>query len=384
MVIQLIGLALTLLGAGMLVALRRSRVDEPEPGWRPDPTVDERRGRFWDDQAWTHRVRAGDEQAVRGRRFRGLFWGPWVWAIVVALVTLGVGAAVYNSTESVAVLMALSLVVMSSLALAFYLFVARQLDLHQAIGLREVVAATVTAAGVTLVVAMTLNDLVIESVGLTGALITVGPVEESTKLIVPLALFALGWYRNPRAGIALGLAGGAGFAIAETVLYGYTVPKGGAPDPCTGETIDAPGVGGSLLAQAFRFVMISPLHWLWTGIAVAVIWRLWHLYGRARLTVPVVATLAAVMATHSLNDTSALITCGGSAGSSAHFGINLLLPIALYLAFRFFARQSTPPQHIGVVSRGWHPTHIAAEPETLAEPATPAGRHEEVDGGLAP
>ena len=111
------------------------------------------------------------------------------------------------------------------------------------------------------------------------ALGTVGPVEEGTKLLVPVALYLIGRYRNPRAGVAVGLAAGFGFAIAETTTYAVTLPLGGAPDPCTGAELPAPEPLASLFGQVYRIALVSPLHWLWTGIAVAVLWRQWHLHG---------------------------------------------------------------------------------------------------------
>ena len=195
----------------------------------------------------------------------------------------------------------LSALAMALVCVAFYAFLDRQLDLRQVIAHREVLAIAVAASGAVLLVALPLNDLVIARLGLTAALGTVGLVEEGTKLLVPVVFYLLNRFRDPRAGIAAGLAAGFGFAVTETTTYAFTLPLGGAPDPCTGAELPAPGAFGSLVGQVYRIALVSPLHWFWTGIAVAVLWRQWRLHG-LRVNGPVVGALLLVVGTHSLND----------------------------------------------------------------------------------
>lgn len=49
-----------------------------------------------------------------------------------------------------------------------------------------------------------------------------GLIEESAKLIVPLALLMLLRRPDPQAGIIIGIASGMGFATLETMGYGFT------------------------------------------------------------------------------------------------------------------------------------------------------------------
>jgi hypothetical protein len=112
---------------------------------------------------------------------------------------------------------------------------------------------------------------------------------------------------------------------------------------------------GSLVGQVYRIALVSPLHWLWTGIAVAVLWRQWHLHG-LRVNGPVLAAVVFVMATNSLNDSSAVWACATpTAGQLGKAVAGWLSPFLLYAVFRAVARRSLPPELVGVDSRGWHP-----------------------------
>jgi RsiW-degrading membrane proteinase PrsW (M82 family) len=351
-----LGLVLLLVGGLAALGMARHRADLPPAGWHPDPFVTLPRDRCWDGQTWTAATRPGPTQARRGRRFRGRFWSMrWVGPALAAVAVVAIGSATWLRTHSVPVLVALSAVGMALVCLAFYRFVERQLDLAEVIGLREVVAIAVATAGVVLLVALRLNNAIVTHFGLTVALGAVGPVEEGTKLLVPLVLYFAGCYRNARAGVAAGLAAGFGFAVTETSRYAVTLPLGGAPDPCTGATLPALGPEEALVGQVLRIALVSPLHWLWTGIALTVIWRQWRLSG-VRLTGPVLAAVVFVMATHSLVDSSAVWTCDAPpAGLLLKVAASWLSPFVLYLVFRFVARRSLPPQLVGSVSRGWHP-----------------------------
>ena len=377
----MIGLALLLVGGGAALAWARPRPDAPAAGWHPDPASSVARDRYWDGEAWTAATRDGSAPAARGRRFRGRFWSlRWIVPALLAVAVLVVGGAAWLSARAIPVLVVLSALAMALVCVAFYAFLDRQLDLRDVIAHREVTAIAVAASGAVLLVALPLNDLVVARLGLTAALATVGLVEEGTKLLVPVLFYLVNRFRDPRAGIAAGLAAGFGFAVTETTTYAVTLPLGGAPDPCTGAELPAPGAVGSLVGQLYRIALVSPLHWFWTGIAVAVLWRQWHLHG-LRLNGPVLGALALVVATHSLNDSSAVWTCGAPPAVLALDAVvGYATPLVLYLVFKFFARQSMPPQLTGVVSRGWHPSRLATR--AAAEIDAEGGRRSECGDAL--
>src|SRR5438094_6996365 len=53
------------------------------------------------------------------------------------------------------------------------------------------------------------------------ALLGVGLIEESAKLVVPLGLYLRGRYRSEADGLLFGVAAGMGFAALETMGYGF-------------------------------------------------------------------------------------------------------------------------------------------------------------------
>lgn len=76
-----------------------------------------------------------------------------------------------------------------------------------------------------------------------------------------------------------------------------------------------------------------------------------------------IAVILAVVVVHSANDTTATLGCGDSATG---FGLQVLrwaVLIGSYLVFRAVTRKSTPPQLIGLVSRGWTPHRLPVRPE---------------------
>ncbi|MFI8527325.1 PrsW family glutamic-type intramembrane protease [Promicromonospora sukumoe] len=353
-------LGAVLLAAGVMVALvgSRPRAGVPAAGWFPDPQA--ARQRYWDSRAWTGYV-SGDAPAVRvGQRFRGRFRGGWIWFLLAATAVLAAGSEIYESSGDIAVMGATSLVSMAGVGWAFYRFVARQLALDHVARHVEVVAVAVGTSGAVLLIAANVNSFIERTAGIAATTALVGIVEEGTKLLVPLLFFAVGRYRDPRAGIALGLASGLGFAITETTLYAFELATASGPDFCgTGAPDTSPAT--VVQAQVFRIFLVAPLHWLWTGTATAVAWRLWHLYGR-RGTPGAVGAIALVMVIHSLNDSSATAFCTDPAAANVAALLRLSLLVAMYLVFRAWARKSTPPQLVGRVSRAWTPRHLPRTP----------------------
>ncbi|WP_034593463.1 DUF2510 domain-containing protein [Hamadaea tsunoensis] len=355
-------LGVLLLAAGFAAALRlaRARLGRPEADWFPDPSTTVSQSRFWDGRAWTGRVRASDERSDRGRFFHGRFWGRWIWFVVAALVVIAAGGAAYRANGEVALAALVSFLAMTALSWAFYRFMVRQLALDDVIGLPELIAVMVAVAGAVLVIAANVNSAILNGAGARTATITVGLVEEGTKLLVPLCLYAFGRYRDPRAGLALGLAAGFAFAITETTQYAYATAHATGPNFCGTQTA-VPTTLGVLQAQVFRMFSVSPLHWLWTAAATALAWRMWHLYGR-RGTPAAVGGIVLVMVVHSANDTSATFSCDEGAGALLLQLGRWILLVASYLFFKAMARKSTPPQLVGAVSRGWTPRHLPKAP----------------------
>src|SRR3954452_13068955 len=90
----------------------------------------------------------------------------------------------------------------------------------------------------------------------------VGLIEEFAKLIVPAAmLLVVRHNRHPAAGLLLGVAAGAGFAVLETMGYAFVV------------LIQSQGDLAVVDNVLFVRGLLSPAaHMAWTGIAAAALW----------------------------------------------------------------------------------------------------------------
>jgi RsiW-degrading membrane proteinase PrsW (M82 family) len=271
-------------------------------------------------------------------------------------VVLVAGCFAFYDTGSIGVMALTSFLAMTGLCWAFYRFAARRLGLDDVVGAFELATVTTATAGGVILVASNINTVIIDFAGIRTGLATVGFIEEGTKLLVPLTLLAFGRYADPRAGIAIALAAGFGFAIIEATQYAYSNATASGPDLCGG-LLPRPTVETVIQAQVYRIFLVEPLHWLWTGFAAAVAWRLWHLYGR-KGTPGAVGAILLVMAIHSLNDSSAGLGCDSVSVAFLAQVFRWALVIAVYLLFKVAARMSTPPQLIGVVSKGWTPRRL--------------------------
>jgi RsiW-degrading membrane proteinase PrsW (M82 family) len=136
----------------------------------------------------------------------------------------------------------------------------------------------------------------------------------------------------------LGLASAAGFAVLESMGYGYNALT---------------TAGGELDHAALVPVqrgMLAPFgHMAWTGTATIVLWTEWQRRDRVTINARVLVTLATVMALHSLNDYATF-----EAPDTPAFAAAVpIIAISSYLFFKFHARELTPPARNGNVPPGW-------------------------------
>lgn len=93
-------------------------------------------------------------------------------------------------------------------------------------------------------------------------MILVALIEESAKLVVPVILFLIWRPRQSRGGVVIGVAAGMGFATLETLGYGFQALL---------STRSLAAVDSTLLLRG----MLSPAsHVAWTGMIVAMLWRI--------------------------------------------------------------------------------------------------------------
>jgi protease PrsW len=128
------------------------------------------------------------------------------------------------------------------------------------------------------------------------ALLGVGLIEESAKLIFPLIFYFLGRYRSEGAGIVLGVSTAMGFAALETMGYGFMA------------LLQSQGNLGVLDEVLLARGLTSPAgHAAWTGFVCAVLWRERNRAGRAVVNGKVLGAFATAVVLHSLWDTFELV-----------------------------------------------------------------------------
>jgi RsiW-degrading membrane proteinase PrsW (M82 family) len=118
----------------------------------------------------------------------------------------------------------------------------------------------------------------------------VGLIEESAKLLVPLALLLLTGYRSAADGLVIGVTVGMGFAVLETMGYGFVtllLSKG--------------NIGAVEQLLFLRGVLAPAAHLAWTGLSCAALHRAWS-SGRPRAVLAFVGMFVLVVVLHGLWD----------------------------------------------------------------------------------
>lgn len=144
--------------------------------------------------------------------------------------------------------------------------------------------------------------------------VLIGIIEEAAKLIVPVILYLLWRPQDPRGGVIIGIASGMGFAILETMGYGFQALLSGG----------VAAVDQTLLLRA----LFSPAcHIAWTGMTVAMLWRIRTSAHHGRAFLSFLLTYAVAVTLHAVWD--------GSTRLSIHIGVavaGLLVLCAFVLA----------------------------------------------------
>ena len=147
------------------------------------------------------------------------------------------------------------------------------------------------------------------------ALLGVGLIEESAKLVVPLGLYLRGRYRSEADGLLFGVASGMGFAALETMGYGFVA------------LLQSRGSIGALELTLLLRGLLSPAgHAAWTGLVCAVLWRERE-RGRPGFSPAVVGAFVAAVLLHALWDLLASL----NAASPVVSGVLELLSLGVAL-----------------------------------------------------
>ncbi|MQA76878.1 MAG: PrsW family intramembrane metalloprotease [Streptosporangiales bacterium] len=114
----------------------------------------------------------------------------------------------------------------------------------------------------------------------------VGLIEETAKLVVPVALLLFLPSRGRQAGVIIGIASGMGFATLETMGYGFSALLSERSIAAVDQTLLLRG----LLAPAG--------HVAWTGMTTAALWRIPTAPHRARAALLAIGALVLAVLLH--------------------------------------------------------------------------------------
>lgn len=214
----------------------------------------------------------------------------WLLILVGGVLAYAVVLLVLVRTQNVNLFPALLLIGATTVPLSV-------LALAQGVGTRTpvptwAVLVTVIAGGVVGVVSA--GVLEYDALRRLGALpmLFVGIIEEASKLIVPVLLYLLWRPADPRHGVVIGVASGAGFAALETMGYGFQALLAAG---------SLAAVDGTLLLRA----LLSPAcHIAWTGLTVAMLWRIGGAARRGPAVLGFLLAYVAAVALHAVWDGS--------------------------------------------------------------------------------
>jgi protease PrsW len=167
----------------------------------------------------------------------------------------------------------------------------------------------------------------------------VGLIEESAKLVVPLVVVLfVRRYRNPAAGVVVGVASGMGFATLETMGYGFNALI---------QSRSLAALDSTLLLRA----LLSPAgHVAWTGLTCAALFAVPAAAHRGRALLRFVGTFVAAVLLHTAWD--------GSNNLIVHVVVAVVSVGGLLVVIHRTRRTPPTPQHpYGV------PVSVASAPQ---------------------
>ncbi len=260
--------------------------------------------RDWDGHAWAWQA-VRDPGAAAFPHWKHRPWAIlghrlfWLW-LGSALIAAALSFA-YVRTGNRAWSMAAAVIGCSGAMAAFVLFVDHRVHFSHVVGWRTFILWGLLG-GLAAIGASYLLEGTMPSPELNAA--SAGPFEESTKVLLPVILYLLGRYRDPRAGFAIALACGAVFGVAEGFEYvgldARQILQEGAVHhhPHSDQEVTETMV---VIFAAYR-PLVELMHPLLVGFTAAIAWR-WA-WVRHHFWAPLLVALVIAAAFHSAIDLS--------------------------------------------------------------------------------
>ena len=337
----------------------------PPQGWQPDPSWGPAPAgwRFWHEETApaaspSYSPEVSALPAPVSRRSWGRRLG-WLAVLVGGLVSYLVVNQTMIDTRNVLFFPTLLLVGAVTVPAAVLLLeyaIGQGLDGHGGL-----IMGTAVLAGI---VGVTLAGSLENS--LTGTqqqvYLGVAVIEELVKLVVPAAIFLVARRRTAGAGLALGIASGAGFAVLETMGYAFyaLVSRGG-------------GLAAMQETLQLRALLAPASHLAWTGMTAWALWRVGGTPRRRYAVTTLLVTFAGAVGLHYLWDQTEDLTAHTVlAVVSVAVLVTLMVLSARHNAVRSQAGPATGPAAVAASpTPGWFGPMGPApvQPTTVPQPA---------------
>jgi protease PrsW len=232
--------------------------------------------------------------AIAGNaRTGGLPRLSWLLVLIGGVVAYLVVLRVMVNTENINFFPSLLLIGAITVPMSVLVFAMRD-ERHGGVRTSWVVFTAVVGGLVGTITAGVLEYRTLRDLG-TVPMSFVGLIEEAAKLVVPVLVYLAVRPRDARGGVIIGVASGMGFATLETMGYGFQALL-------ASKSIAA--VDDTLLLRA----LLSPAcHIAWTGMTVAMLWRIRTARSRGRAVAAFAGTYLVAVILHALWDGSQLV-----------------------------------------------------------------------------
>lgn len=161
-----------------------------------------------------------------------------------------------------------------------------------------------------------------------ASILLVGVIEETAKLVVPLVVLGLAHRSTRGGGIVIGIAAGTGFAVLETMGYGFNalLSRSG-------------GLGALDSTLILRGILVPAGHVAWTGAICAALWFLVETSHKLRGVLALVVAYVGAIVLHTAWDAT---TSGVLHILIGVISVGALLTLTI-LAHRAYVRRSLQP-----------------------------------------
>ena len=261
----------------------------------------------------------------------------WILALVVGTLAYVATFVIMLLTRNPTILPTVLLVGAATIPLTVLLF-AQSSKVGPLVPTRTVLV-TVALGGLFGLCAAGLGETIAGLLLGKASILLVGVIEETAKLVVPLIVLGLAHRSTRGGGVVIGIAAGTGFAVLETMGYGFNalLSRSG-------------GLGALDSTLILRGILVPAGHVAWTGAICAALWFLVETSHKLRGVLALAVAYVGAIVMHTAWDAT---TSGILHILIGVISVGALLTLTI-LAHRAFVRRALPPA--GKVAAGTRST----------------------------